>query len=148
MFSRELLGYRRTEVKKRLRTIELELTQTRLALSEAEDRIAELEDALATVNTTSWALPKERDTTDGEAIEILVGPIDRLGTIGALIDSLERLPLLRIRYRLYQDGFYRVKATTTSLNTVLDGLRNHAAVHDIQLHADRLYVTPKGQKPA
>lgn len=148
MFSRELLGYRRTEVKKRLRTIELELAQTKSALSEAEDRIAELEEALATLETPSWALPKERETSDGEAVEILVGPIDRLGTISALIDNLERLPLLRIRYRLYQDGFYRVKATTTNLLTVMDALRNHVAVHDIQLHTDRLYVTPKGQKPA
>jgi hypothetical protein len=149
---RELFGYSRAEVKRRIKTFEAQISDATSALEAARQEIARLEARVEEQEVIIAALRRKIiEVSDGsgngltEPIEILIGPVNVLGSIAGLIDDLEAMPHLTPKFRVYRDGFYRVDGTTDNILAVVRWLEAHSETGDVVVQDDAIHVLPKGR---
>ena len=151
-FRRQLFGYNRNDVKKRLKLCENELHDSVARLEAANARIAgleaDIEEYKITVDSVRRQLAQASTTAGAEPIALMIGPTDNLAVISALVDGLEAMTSLTPQFRVYRDGFYRLDGVTTNRLGVIDWLRSHLDVAVVDDRGDALFVQPRGRLQA
>ncbi len=91
--------------------------------------------------------PEEGDAAVWNPVVVLVGPCTGIASIGDLIVDLESSPHLRVSFRLFRDGFYRVDGHAADRVQLGEWLGARRDVQSVVDDASALHVRPVLEQP-
>lgn len=91
--------------------------------------------------------PEEGDAAVWNPVVLLVGPCAGIASIGDLIVDLESSPHLRVSFRLFRDGFYRVDGHAADRVQLGEWLGARRDVQSVVDDASALHVRPTLGQP-
>lgn len=97
--------------------------------------LASIAGALAASGRAGEAAPLERP------VVILVGPTDSYASVEEIIDRIDDAPGLRVDFRLFRDGVYRVDGRTPDTVALAALLQRLPGVRAVTIEGETLHVT-------
>ncbi len=151
-FGRDFLGYRQAEVdaevarlNKVVADLEVEAANLRAKISELQDAAEADRLTIASLRRSVGQLSAEQSSTS-TPLTIVIGPARNLSAVMHLIDEVEHLPALVIRFQVFRDGFYRIDGYAGDMELVMDWFRRNPEVQAARQDGDTVYVTIEGPK--
>ena len=151
-FNRDFLGYRRAEVDAEITRLS-KLAADREAEAESlRAKISELQDAaeadrltIASLRRSIGQLSMEQSSTSAP-VTIVIGPARNLAAIMRLIDDVEQVSTLVIRFQIFREGFYRIDGYTGDMALIIEWLRGRKEVTGVRQEGETIYVTVEGPR--
>ena len=137
MFPIRLLGYDRSEVEGELMRLQEQIQELKAALGEAKTAVNELQMQLEESSILLAAARRDRllvlqETTSHQIpVTLIFGPVRTFASLVPLVDDLEELPDLTVKFRIYRDGVYRVDAMIDATEQLEKWLKRNPSVRDV-----------------
>lgn len=147
VFDRQLFGYKRTQVNRRLQQMKQELSEAMQQIENLSAKVLKAEEERDLLTATVYAMRRQQfnavtPSNSEESIIILIGPSDSLAPIMNLIDHLERAPNLKIAFRVFRDGFYRIDSRCSNMREFIAWLKLQDHIRHVEVDGETIHVIP------